>query len=83
MSATITPNRKTTTSIGNLVFVSPLDKDGTGPVQETIWHLQDEVRVLQAELARTRRALEQRVVLLRNYEQREIELRAESGAGRR
>ena len=83
MSATVTPNCKTTTTIGKLVFVSPLDKEGTGPVQETIWHLQDEVRVLQAELARTRRALEQRAVLLENYQQRELELRAEGGAGAR
>lgn len=52
-------------------------------VQETIWRLQDDVKRLQQELARTRRALEQRVILLRNAQQRETEFRAEVGVGRR
>lgn len=40
-------------------------------VQEAIWQLQDEVKRLSQELARTRRALEQRVILLCNARQPE------------
>jgi hypothetical protein len=67
-----------------MVLVSPWNSmDNTGQAQETIWQLQDEVRMLQEELARTRRALEHRAVLLRNAQQRELELRAEAGAEKR
>lgn len=82
MGIALVPNRQATT--GRFMAVSPHNPmEGDGKVQETIWRLQDEVRVLQEELARTRRALEQREVLLRNSRQRELELRAEVGAGRR
>lgn len=40
-------------------------------VQEAIWQLQDEVRRLHEELARTRRALEQQAILLCNTRQPE------------
>ena len=60
-----------------------VEQEGGNKVQEMIWRLQGEVKVLQEELARTRRALEQREVLLRNSQQRELELRAEGGDGNR
>ncbi len=82
MSAALLPNRTATISIGRMVLMSD-SMENTGQVQTTIWQLQDEVRALQEELARTRRALEQREVLLRNARQRELELRAEAGAGER
>lgn len=82
MSAALLPYRKAKTSIGQMVLVSD-SIENTGQVQETIGRLQNEVRALQEELARTRRALEQREVLLRNARQRELELRAEAGAEKR
>lgn len=45
---------------------SRLEKEGAGQTEERIWQLQDEVRRLQEEMVRTRRALAQREVLLRN-----------------
>ncbi len=86
MGTTLIQNRKATTSIRQFISVSShsaVEKDGGSKVQEAIWRLQDEVKVLQEELVRTRRALEQREVLLRNSRQREVELRAEGGAGKR
>lgn len=86
MGTALMPNRQATTSIGqkfSVSFNSPVEKDGGSKVQETIWRLQDEVKVLQEELARTRRALEQREILLRNSRQRELELRAEVVDGKR
>ncbi len=86
MSTVLVTNRTAMVSIGYLVPVSPhspLEKEGAGKAEEMIWQLQDEVRVLQEALARTRRAVEQREVLLRNSQQREIELRAQVGAGKR
>lgn len=80
----VIPNRKAMRSIGQVVSVfpqSPEEKEGTGKVQEAIQRLQDEVRILQEELTRTRRGLDQREMLLRNSRQRESELRAEVGAG--
>jgi hypothetical protein len=69
-------------SIGQVVLIS--DSMGNkSRVQETIGQLRNEVRKLQEELARTRRALEQREGLLRNAHQRELELRAEAGAENR
>ena len=82
MSAALLPNRKATTSIGQIVLVSD-SMENNGPVQETIRQLQNEVRNLQEDLARTRRALGQREVWLRNACQRELELRAEAGAGKK
>jgi hypothetical protein len=73
-------------AMNSLISISSHDlgfQDGGNKVQEAIWRLQDEVKVLQEELVRTRRALEQREVLLRNSQQRELELRAEVGDGRR
>jgi hypothetical protein len=43
-----------------------LEKEGAGQTEERIWQLQDEVRRLQEEMVRTRRALAQREILLRN-----------------
>lgn len=63
-----------------MVIAEAREQVGTEPVQEKIWQLQDEVRMLQEELVRTRRALDQRVILLKNARQRELELRAASGA---
>jgi hypothetical protein len=86
VGTTLLQNRKATTPIRQLISVSShnaIQKDGGSKVQEAIWRLQDEVKVLQEELVRTRRALEQREVLLRNSQQRELELRAEVGAGKR
>ena len=82
MSAALLPNRKAAISIGQMVLVSD-STENTGQVQETIRQLQNEVWKLQEELARTRRALGQREVLLRNAHQRELELRAEAGAEKR
>ena len=85
MGTGFNPNRKAAASSGQLISISPysLLAEEEGKVQDTIWRLQDEVRVLQEELVRTRRALDQRDVLLRNSQQRELELRAESGAEKR
>ena len=76
------PNREATIATGQVIefpAASPLAMQGTGQVQETIWRLQNEVRQLQEELARTRRALDHRIVLLQNSQLRERELRAEGG----
>lgn len=81
MSAALRPDQNKISSVGKFILVSDLkEEDGMTQVQGRIWQLQDEVRVLQEELARTRRALDQREVLLRNAQQRELELRAEVGA---
>lgn len=83
MGIALNPNRKTTTSIQKF-SVSPNNLVEPGSkVQEAIWQLQNEVRILQEVLTRTRRALDQREVLLRNSKQRELELRAQVGAERR
>ena len=83
MDIALNPNRKTTTYIQKL-SVSPNNLVEPGSkVQEAIWQLQNEVRILQEVLTRTRRALDQREVLLRNSKQRELELRAQVGAERR
>lgn len=85
MSASLKPSRNENLSIGQVVSISSynsVENEGAGKVQETIWQLQDEVRGLQEALVRTRRALDQRIILLRNAHQREFELRAEVGAGR-
>ena len=86
MNTVLIPNRQATTSIGQKFSVSLnswVEKDGGSKGQETIWRLQDKVKVLQEELVRTRRALEQREILLRNSRQRELELRAEFSNGNR
>lgn len=72
-------NRKVTVS-AEPVLERPQETPEADLVQEAIGRLQDEVRWLQAELARTRRALEQRQVLLRNSQLRERELCSEVGA---
>lgn len=80
------PHRNLSPSFGRLAFTLPAARQETGNarrVQERIGELQDEVRVLQEELARTRRALEQRQTLLQNAHQREVELRASIGAEKR
>ena len=85
MGTVFIPNRKATASIGQLIPISPYIPmvEEEGKVQDTIWRLQNEVKLLQEELARTRRALDHREVLLRNSQQRELELRAEAGAEKR
>jgi hypothetical protein len=83
VGTTLIQNRKATVSLISVSSHNAVQKDGGSKVQEAIWRLQDEVKVLQEELVRTRRALEQREVLLRNSQQREVELRAEVGAGKR
>lgn len=81
MSAALRPDQNPGSSIGKFIFVPEMrEEEGMTQVQGRIWQLQDEVRVLQEELARTRRALDQREVLLRNAQRRELELRAEVGA---
>ncbi|MBS1811809.1 MAG: hypothetical protein JST84_26855 [Acidobacteria bacterium] len=81
MGAVRDSNRQETTSGQVAVFppVKLLEKRETDQVQETIWQLQDEVKRLQEELARTRRALDQRIILLQNSQVRERELRSEGG----
>ncbi len=85
MSITSISQRQKTTSRSWLSASSDhlAGSEENSKVQETIWRLQDEVKVLQEELARTRRALDQRELLLRNSRQRELELRAEIGAEKR
>lgn len=80
MSAALRSDQNPSSSVGRFILVSEIKEDGMTQVQGRIWQLQDEVRVLQEELARTRRALDQREVLLRNAQRRELELRAEVGA---
>ena len=82
MSVILSPNRKTVVVGRNLIAfppANPPENQETDQVQEAIWRLQGEVKRLQEELVRTRRALDQREVLLRNSQQRERELRAEGG----
>lgn len=84
VSAALRPDQNIISSVGNFILVSEMKEEGgMKQVQGRIWQLQDEVRVLQEELERTRRALDQRASLLRNAQQRELELRAEVGAGGR
>lgn len=83
-TTSILQRQKTTSRSWFAVSSDPLvGSEENSKVQETIWRLQDEVKVLQEELARTRRALDQRELLLRNSRQRELELRAEVGAQKR
>lgn len=82
MSVVRMANRQAATSTGQVIEfspASPVATQETGQVQETIWRLRDEVKRLQEELARTRRALDHRIVLLQNSQLRERELRAEGG----
>ena len=82
MSVVRITNRQVLSVGGQVVVfppVNPSETQGADQVQETIWRLQDEVKQLQEELARTRRALDQRIVLLQNSQLRERELRAEDG----
>ncbi len=66
MGTALSSNRKLTTAIQQF-SASPKNLVEPGSkVQEAIWQLQDEVRILQEVLTRTRRALDQREVLLRN-----------------
>lgn len=79
-------SRNLSPSFGRLAFTLPAARQETESVrrvQGLIGQLQDEVRVLQEELARIRRALEQRQTLLQNSHQREVELRAAIGAEKR
>ncbi len=81
MGTALISNHKATTATQQFL-ASPKNLVEPGSkVQEAIWRLQDEVRILQEVLTRTRRALDQREVLLRNSKQRELELRAEAGDG--
>lgn len=68
-----------TRAVSEFPPVSSVAKQETGQVQETIWRLQAEVQQLQEELARTRRALDHRIILLQNSQLRERELRAVGG----
>ncbi len=82
MSIVRIPNRQAATSIGQIIEfppASPVATQETGQVQERIWRLQAEVKQLQEELVRTRRALDHRIILLQNSQLRERELHAERG----
>ena len=80
MSVILSPNRKMANGkVPAFIPTNPLENQEVDHVQEAIGRLQCEVKRLHEELVRTRRALDQRDMLLRNAQQREKELRAESG----